>query len=307
MNDEQFHEPGSADAAEAESLGERGNPNSESLLEDRQPVFGKWRYWTTLIPFIVWYAAVTNASYLDWIREEALVKDRMPGHEETHFGEFPEEEIEDMDIPDETGKWFPTYQTWYPQLYSIGMGVVVVFMLIAIPGYCIPDLRITWLSFVVGTVGVVVWVGLILIDREYIGLGSKLSGVAGREAFNPFEALKETPTWMYTFLAIRFAGLVLIVPIVEEFFLRGFLMRYIDDPDWDLIPLGVAAMPGILGSIGYGAFAHAGEGIAALAWFSMMTWMYLRTKSIWDCVVAHAITNLLLGIYIVQTDSWELW
>ena len=32
-----------------------------------------------------------------------------------------------------------------------------------------------------------------------------------------------------------------------------------------------------------------------------------KTGSIWDCVVAHAVTNLLLGIYIVKFGAWHLW
>ena len=38
----------------------------------------------------------------------------------------------------------------------------------------------------------------------------------------------------------------------------------------------------------------------------MVTWLMVRTRNIWDCVVAHAITNLLLGIYVVSTGEWQL-
>ena len=41
----------------------------------------------------------------------------------------------------------------------------------------------------------------------------------------------------------------------------------------------------------------------------MVTWMYLRTKNFWDCVAAHAITNLLLGLYdkcIIQVENEPL-
>ena len=125
----------------------------------------------------------------------------------------------------------------------------VVFMIIAIPGYRIPEFRISWLSIVIGAVGIVVWVGLSYLDAHYLRLGPRLGNIGEREAFNPFEVLKDYPTWMYQFLAIRFFGLVVVVPIVEEFFLRGFLMRYIDDPDWDEIPLGFAGTPALLGIV----------------------------------------------------------
>ena len=46
--------------------------------------------------------------------------------------------------------------------------------------------------------------------------------------------------------------------------------------------------------------------LPAVAWFSMVTWLLLKTRNIWDCVVAHAITNLLLGVYVVATGHWHL-
>ena len=62
--------------------------------------------------------------------------------------------------------------------------------------------------------------------------------IGDRPAYNPLEALKATPAWAYTFLAIRFLGLALVVPIIEEFFLRGFLMRFVQDDQWWQVPFG---------------------------------------------------------------------
>jgi len=33
----------------------------------------------------------------------------------------------------------------------------------------------------------------------------------------------------------------------------------------------------------------------------------VRTRNFWDCVAAHAVTNLLLGVYIVAAGQWTLW
>jgi len=32
----------------------------------------------------------------------------------------------------------------------------------------------------------------------------------------------------------------------------------------------------------------------------------IRTRNLWDCVVAHAVTNLLLGLYVVHSGQWHL-
>jgi len=33
----------------------------------------------------------------------------------------------------------------------------------------------------------------------------------------------------------------------------------------------------------------------------------IRTRNVWDCVAAHAITNAILGIYVVAYGQWPLW
>jgi CAAX prenyl protease-like protein len=112
---------------------------------------------------------------------------------------------------------------------------------------------------------------------------------------------------MWGFLAVRFAGLVLVVPVIEEFFVRGFLMRYVESARWDSLPLGGVSWKSASAVGVYAVLSHPGEAIAALVWFGMVTWLYARTRNLWDCVAAHATTNLLLGIYVVTQGAWELW
>ena len=108
----------------------------------------------------------------------------------------------------------------------------------------------------------------------------------------------------WTFLAVRFFGLVAVVPVIEEFFLRGFVMRFVVDRDWWDVPFGKVNRLAVVLGTAVPMLMHPGELLAALVWFSMITWLMLRTRNIWDCVVAHAITNLMLGIYVVACGVW---
>lgn len=197
-------------------------------------------------------------------------------------------------------------KSWYPMLYSIACISALIAVIFALPGYLKIPFRVTPLAIGVGVVGIIVWVGLWYIDNTFIGIGKYFAPNA-RAGFNPFEELKANPTWMYAFLGIRLLGLALVIPIAEEFFTRGFLIRYIEDIDWDQIPIGEATWKGWAGIMIYGAASHPGEILAALAWFGLIMWLYLRTKNIWDCVVAHGVTNGLLAVYVIYTDTWELW
>ena len=130
-------------------------------------------------------------------------------------------------------------------------------------------------------------------------------GSGDRAAFNPFVQFAERPFWAWTFLAIRFFGLALIVPVIEEFFLRGFVMRFVVERDWWEVPFGkVNRLAIVLGTL-VPVLSHP-EMIAAAVWFSLVTWLMLRTRNIWDCVAAHAVTNFLLGVYVVVSGDWWL-
>ena len=192
--------------------------------------------------------------------------------------------------------------SWYPATYTIACLAALIGVLFALPVYLkkVP-FRISPFAVTVGVVGVVLWVGIWWLNKHY-GPGH----AGSRAAFNPFVELADNPAWMWTFLGIRLLGMVIVIPIAEEFFLRGFLMRYCEDVDWDQIPIGEATWRGWAGILAYACLSHT-ETAAALVWFGMITWMYLKTKNIWDCVVAHSVTNGLLAVFVLATGTWALW
>jgi membrane protease YdiL (CAAX protease family) len=202
----------------------------------------------------------------------------------------------------------------YPWLYAAKIALTIAAVLFVWPGYRQFPLRLTPLAIVVGVVGGPLWIGLCALNWEHVyllpvlercGLGSLIGG-ADRPAFNPFVQLADQPGWAWTFLAVRFLGLVAVVPLVEEFFLRGFLMRFVMEHDWWKVPFGKADKLAILLGTAVPMLTHPGELLAAAVWFSMITWLMLKTRSIWDCVVAHAATNLILGLYVVLSGAWRL-
>jgi CAAX prenyl protease-like protein len=285
-------------------------PETAPRRQARPRVFGRFAFWIVVFPFLFYLFGMMIGGYIEDLRIMDVKGELEKPHEDDEGHRPPVEEIDISTIPVDPQARFlfgllPLGQNSYPYTYTFVIAGTTLLMLLFGWGYFRVPLKISVLSVVVGVVGIVVWVGLAYVDREYIGLGQKLS--SGRPAFNPFETLKDNPRWMWQFLAIRFFGLVVVVPIVEEFFVRGFLIRYVDDPDWDEQPLGEAKLSGWLSPTVYGVIAHMTEPLAALAWFSMVSWLYKKTGSIWDCVVAHAVTNLLLGLYVVKFGQWHLW
>lgn len=198
----------------------------------------------------------------------------------------------------------------YPIVYTLKIVATVAALLFVLPGYRTFPLRITVLAPLVGAVGVVVWVALCLADWEeavFLPLGlDSLIEMGARPGYNPLTELAATPAWAYAFLAVRFFGLVVIVPIMEEFFIRGFVMRLVIDNHWWEVPFGkVTPLAVAVGAL-IMVLSHPAEILAVLAWFGLVTWLMVRTRSMWDCVLAHAVTNLLLGLYVIYSGHWEL-
>lgn len=163
-------------------------------------------------------------------------------------------------------------------------------------------------SIVLGVIGVFLWVALCAPQwesrmLESVGLGGLLPA---RAAVNPFECFAGgTVVW---FLLLRFSVLAIVVPLAEELFVRGWLVRYLEaEENWDVQPLAGIGWTAQLGVLAYAVLTHPQEAIAAIAWFALVNWWMKRTGNFWDCVVVHAVTNALLGVWILYSGQWRLW
>lgn len=109
-------------------------------------------------------------------------------------------------------------------------------------------------------------------------------------------------------IALRFARLVIVVPLVEEIFWRGFLLRYVIREDFEKVPLGTFSWASFGAVTACFGLAHWGpDFIPALATGALYNFLICRTRSLSSCVLAHAATNLGLGIYIMATRQWGFW
>jgi len=98
-----------------------------------------------------------------------------------------------------------------------------------------------------------------------------------------------------------------IVPVVEELFWRAWLMRWLIDKDFWKIPLGTFVpqafwIVAILFAAEHGSYWDVGFATGIL-----YNWWMVRTKSLGDLILAHAITNACLSIYVVAAGKWEYW
>ena len=150
------------------------------------------------------------------------------------------------------------------------------------------------ISVVAGAVVFVIWINL---DFPFASVGRA-------EGFNPFIFGGGAVAWI--FIGIRLFGASVVVPVFEELFWRSFIIRYLVDIDFEKIPLGTFTwISFIVTTIFFGLEHHLWlAGIIAGVVYALLLY---RTKRLLCPIVSHAVTNLLLGIYVFLTGSWQLW
>lgn len=125
--------------------------------------------------------------------------------------------------------------------------------------------------------------------------------------FNP-DLLAGSPGFYWITLALRFVRLVLVVPLVEEIFWRGFLLRYLIAERFETVAFGTFSWLSFAGVSLAFCFSHSRpDWPAALATGALYNLVAYRTRSLSSCVLAHALTNLALGLWILATKQWGFW
>ena len=146
-------------------------------------------------------------------------------------------------------------------------------------------------------------IGLIVFVL-WINMDWGIAAFGENKGFDPF--LIDDSTTRNIIIFFRICGAALVVPVMEELFWRSFMLRYVITPDFSSVRIGTFTLSSFLiCSVLFGLehnllFA----GIMAGAVYSLLLYW---TKSIAQCVVAHAVTNLVLGLYVLQTGHWQFW
>jgi CAAX prenyl protease-like protein len=109
-------------------------------------------------------------------------------------------------------------------------------------------------------------------------------------------------------LSLRFARAALLVPVVEELFWRAWLPRYIDrTDDFRSVPLGQFSRAAFLLTALLFASEHGAMWDVGLVAGLVYNYWMQRTRSLGDLILAHAVTNACLSVYVVTRGRWEYW
>jgi CAAX prenyl protease-like protein len=85
-------------------------------------------------------------------------------------------------------------------------------------------------------------------------------------------------------------------------------LRYLINEKFTEVPIGTFSWLsfGIV-TVVFGFTHSRPDWVAALVTGALYNLVAYRTRSLTSCVVAHALTNLLLGAWIMATRQWGFW
>ena len=156
------------------------------------------------------------------------------------------------------------------------------------------------------------------------------AGIAGTVIWilmlKPFVAA-EPNGWSNSAFYLRLCAATLLVPVFEELLMRGYIFRLAYQ--WDMerkkkkdnalyralhdrcinnFESGAWSITAILiSTIAFTLGHQIVEWPAAFLYGLLMTLLWIKRKDLISCIVAHATTNLTLGLYVRLTQHWEFW
>ena len=196
----------------------------------------------------------------------------------------------------------PAGNTWYPWAYATRTLIVGAMLILFWPRYTKIRWNHWWLGLIVGVIGIFQWVGMQLWLQHHFEFFKPSDKV-----FNPDQFFHD-PAWRWTFIAVRLTGAVLIVPVMEELFWRDYLWRqFIAPNDFKLAAVGEWDPKAVIAVSLLFAVVHGNWWLTSIVWAAMVAALLLYTKSLGACIIAHATTNLLLGLWVLHTKQWSFW
>jgi CAAX prenyl protease-like protein len=158
-------------------------------------------------------------------------------------------------------------------------------------------------SLLVGVLIFVLWIAPDLLFPAYRHSAWFENALMGTARSTLSEAARRDAPVLF----LRSLRAIVVVPIVEELFWRGWLMRWLIRADFEQVPLGTYSPLSFWGVAVLFATEHGPYwDVGLMAGIVFNLWV-IRTKSLGDLILAHAVANACLSAYVIAAGKWEYW
>jgi CAAX prenyl protease-like protein len=205
------------------------------------------------------------------------------------------------------GKFGPESAYWF----YLAKSLAGAWMILALRPF-IAEMRwaFSWEAVWVGIGIFVVWVGIsgewTTQSSLWLKLGLSHPPKTPPPTWNPNEQFGGDSALACLFITVRILGSTFVVPALEEVFYRSFLYRYLARQEFLSVPLNRFAFFPFVATASVFGLAH-NEWLAGILCGAAYQWLVLRKNRLGDAMTAHAITNFLLGAWVVWRGAWNFW
>lgn len=144
-------------------------------------------------------------------------------------------------------------------------------------------------AVLVGVAVALMWVGL---DGLYPRLATPAS------SWHP-------AAWLWN--VVRLVGSSIVVPPLEEVFYRSFLYRYFVRLNFLTMPLGQMHWLSFIVTSSIFGLMHPDRWLAGIFCGLAYQALVIRKNRLGDAMTAHALTNFLLGLWVIWRRDWSFW
>ena len=201
-------------------------------------------------------------------------------------------------------RWYPKFN-WRNIPAALGVGLFILFVWVIF--------ETPWVAQ--NAPAVTEWYDRIFVDLTHPFKTRELFD-NGEGVMLPFRVLKEGPHaglhaydpqasgWLI--FAVHMLGTSVFIAIIEEFFYRGFLYRWMQGSPFFKIDAGKLNWSMLLLISLFFCVTHIEWGAAIICGIAYGL-LYIKTRDIWAAIIAHGTTNFLLGLYVIKFGAYQFW
>lgn len=174
-----------------------------------------------------------------------------------------------------------------------------------------PSIRHWPMAFGAGLVVLAIWIGL---ETPWANAVPSVSAFYQKFFILPFnevpEAVINSPLapenagWPITI--VRLLGSAVVIAVIEEFFWRGFLYRWLMGNDFLKVSVGKLDWRQLLIMSALFGLEHNRWAVGMITGV-IYGLVMIRSRDIWTACLAHIVTNFTLGLYVLVTGSYQFW
>lgn len=129
------------------------------------------------------------------------------------------------------------------------------------------------------------------------------------DGFEPEKLFGEGTAMTYAEYSLRFARAAVVVPLAEELFWRGFLMRWCINRDFpQTVATGTHSWPAYgITTLAFMLIHTPADYAGAFCYGTLAYLLVVRTKRLMPAVVMHMVANTIMGICAISFDMPQLW